>query len=30
MNTFKDNITDPDFWLRLLYTLLFAVAWQVV
>ena len=30
MNAFKDNITDPDFWLRLLYTLLFAVAWQVV
>lgn len=30
MNSFKDNITDPDFWLRLLYTLLFAVAWQVV
>ena len=30
MNTFKDNITDPDFWLRLLYTLLFALAWQVV
>ena len=30
MNTFKNNITDPDFWLRLLYTLLFAVAWQVV
>ena len=30
MNTFKDNITDPAFWLRLLYTLLFAVVWQVV
>lgn len=30
MNTFKDNITDPDFWLRLLYTLLFALVWQVV
>ena len=30
MNTFKDNVTDPDFWLRLLYTLLFALAWQVV
>lgn len=30
MNTFKDSITDPDFWLRLLYTLLFALAWQVV
>lgn len=30
MNSFKDNITDPDFWLRLLYTLLFAAAWQVV
>ncbi len=30
MNAFKDNITDPEFWLRLLYTLLFAVAWQVV
>lgn len=30
MNTFKENITDPDFWLRLLYTLLFALAWQVV
>lgn len=30
MNHFKDNITDPDFWLRLLYTLLFALAWQVV
>ncbi|MFA5679140.1 MAG: DUF4389 domain-containing protein [Pseudomonas sp.] len=30
MNTFKDNITDPDFWLRLLYTLLFALAWQVI
>lgn len=30
MNTFKDNITSADFWLRLLYTLLFALAWQVV
>lgn len=30
MNTFKTTITDPDFWLRLLYTLLFALAWQVV
>lgn len=30
MNRFKDNVTDPDFWLRLLYTLLFALAWQVV
>lgn len=30
MNAFKDNITDPDFWLRLLYTLLFALAWQVI
>lgn len=30
MNSFKDNITDPDFWLRLLYTLLFALVWQVV
>jgi len=30
MNTFKDNITSADFWLRLVYTLLFALAWQVV
>lgn len=30
MSTFKENITDPDFWLRLLYTILFALAWQVV
>lgn len=30
MNAFKDNITDPDFWLRVLYTLLFAVAWQII
>lgn len=30
MNSFKDNITDPDIWLRVLYTLLFALAWQVV
>lgn len=30
MNTFKTTITDPDFWLRLLYTVLFALAWQVV
>ncbi|WP_285275025.1 DUF4389 domain-containing protein [Halopseudomonas bauzanensis] len=30
MNAFKENITSADFWLRLIYTLLFAVAWQVV
>ncbi|PRB82122.1 DUF4389 domain-containing protein [Pseudomonas sp. MYb185] len=30
MNAFKDNITSADFWLRLVYTLLFALAWQVV
>ena len=30
MNRFTDNLTDPDFWLRLVYTLLFALAWQVV
>lgn len=30
MNRFTDNLTDPDFWLRLIYTLLFALAWQVV
>lgn len=30
MNAFKDNITDPDFWLRVLYTLLFALAWQII
>ena len=30
MSTFKDNITDPDFWLRVLYTLLFAFAWWVI
>ncbi|NLY57940.1 MAG: DUF4389 domain-containing protein [Gammaproteobacteria bacterium] len=30
MNSFKDNITDADFWLRLVYTLLFALAWQLV
>lgn len=30
MSAFKDNITDPDFWLRVLYTLLFAFAWWVV
>lgn len=30
MNTFRTTITDPDFWLRLLYTVLFALAWQVV
>ena len=30
MNAFKENITSADFWLRLVYTLLFAVAWQVV
>ena len=30
MNAFKENITSADFWLRLVYTLLFALAWQVV
>lgn len=30
MSAFKDNITDPDFWLRVLYTLLFAFAWWVI
>ena len=30
MNAFKENITSADFWLRLIYTLLFALAWQVV
>lgn len=29
MSRFAENIGAPDFWLRLLYTLLFALAWQV-
>lgn len=29
MSRFVENVRSPDFWLRLFYTLLFAVAWQV-
>ncbi|MBL4833102.1 MAG: DUF4389 domain-containing protein [Pseudomonas sp.] len=29
MDAFKQTVTSPDFWLRLLYTLLLAVAWQI-
>lgn len=29
MSTFKQSIFSADFWLRLLYILLFALAWQV-
>lgn len=30
MNRFKENVTSPDFWLRVVYTLLFVLAWKVV
>lgn len=30
MNSFKQNILSADFWLRVLYTLLFVLAWKVV
>lgn len=30
MNSFKHNILSADFWLRVVYTLLFALAWQVI
>ncbi|SDS12609.1 protein of unknown function [Halopseudomonas xinjiangensis] len=29
MSRFAENLGSADFWLRLLYTLLFGVAWQV-
>lgn len=29
MSQVANNVVSADFWLRLLYTLLFAVAWQV-
>lgn len=30
MNRFKENVTSPDFWLRVIYTLLFVLAWKIV
>lgn len=29
MNSFIDNLCNADFWLRLVYVLFFALAWQV-
>ena len=29
MSSFAQNVASPDFWLRLVYTLLFGLAWQV-
>lgn len=29
MDAFKRTVTSPDFWLRVLYTLLLALAWQI-
>jgi hypothetical protein len=29
MDAFKRTITSPDYWLRLIYTLLLALAWQI-
>lgn len=29
MDAFKRTITSPDYWLRVIYTLLLALAWQV-
>lgn len=29
MNSFKQSITSADFWLRLFYVILLALAWQV-
>ncbi|MEL0168634.1 MAG: DUF4389 domain-containing protein [Pseudomonadaceae bacterium] len=29
MNTFIDNLCSADFWLRLVYVVFFALAWQV-
>ncbi|UAW99696.1 DUF4389 domain-containing protein [Halopseudomonas nanhaiensis] len=29
MSAFARNVTSPDFWLRLVYTALFGLAWQV-
>ncbi|GGE39582.1 hypothetical protein GCM10007421_11900 [Halopseudomonas oceani] len=29
MNAFIDNLCSADFWLRLVYVVVFAIAWQV-
>ncbi|MGH1449444.1 MAG: DUF4389 domain-containing protein [Pseudomonadaceae bacterium] len=29
MDAFKRTVTSPDYWLRVIYTLLLALAWQV-
>ena len=30
MHALKESLCSADFWLRLLYTILFMLAWQVV